>query len=176
MTNKITTFNTGTMAGSVFFGTATLQIHGKGRHQFNVSNHLHPKEEYEFRQIAKTRAGWNTIFDFKAKPSGIWYHIGKTTQCVQVKLDNNWFDIYISKGGIWASVDVALLDLATVSDIYRAAPKMADYNTWKRLGAETHADLAFCPAPCKHKNTHVAVRHVSGAKLVKCIDCHATVN
>lgn len=144
MKNQITTLTTGTMAGSVFYGHGTLQIHGKGRHQFRVSNHLDMKKEYEFRYIAKARAGWNTIFDFKAKPTGIWYYIGKTTQCVQVKLGNNWFDIYTSKGGVWESVDVTLLDLATVSDIHKAAPKMVDFHTWERLGAETHADLAFC--------------------------------
>ena len=29
--------------------------------------------------------------------------------------------------------------------------------------------------PCKHENTYVAVRHVSGIKLVKCSDCGKAV-
>ena len=29
---------------------------------------------------------------------------------------------------------------------------------------------------CKHEKTYVAVRHVSGIKLVKCSGCGATVN
>ena len=30
--------------------------------------------------------------------------------------------------------------------------------------------------PCKHERTYVAVRHVSGLKLVKCSDCNCRVN
>ncbi len=29
--------------------------------------------------------------------------------------------------------------------------------------------------PCKHERTYVAVRHVSGSKLVKCSVCNCTV-
>lgn len=28
---------------------------------------------------------------------------------------------------------------------------------------------------CKHERTYVAVRHVGGLKLVKCLDCNCTV-
>ena len=30
--------------------------------------------------------------------------------------------------------------------------------------------------PCKHEKTYVAVRHVSGIKLVKCCKCNSVIN
>lgn len=148
MKNIVTQKATGTMAGDVFFGTATVQLHDKS-HRFNVCSHLVAGEEMEFRAIGKVKAGWNTIFDFKAKSEQLWYHIGKTTQCVQVKKvfkdgSAHWFDVYNTKGGLWSTVDVLMLDTCTVGDVHCSTnSKMYTHQTFVRTNAKTHACLAF---------------------------------
>jgi hypothetical protein len=149
MKNSITTKTTGTMAGSVFFGSAEMILDHQPlkRHRFTVSSHLEIGKEYEFRAIGKVKAGWNSIFDFKCKAEGLWYHIGKSTQLVEVKTTHKhgvtWLPVYTTKGGLWAIIDTLLLDIATVGDIRQSAPKMASYQTWNKMEAKTWADLAF---------------------------------
>lgn len=149
MKNIITEKSTGPMSGGVFFGQATVQLHDKN-HKFMVCNLLKAGQESEFRAIGKCRAGWNTIFDFKCKPENLWYHIGKTTQCVQVKVISSvrsgnvhWFDVYNTKGGLWNTVDVLMLDACTVGDIHSSAPKMYCHATFTRTNAKFHSCLAF---------------------------------
>jgi hypothetical protein len=149
MKNVITKVTEGTMAGSVFFGHAEILIGDRDLVKFTVCNHLKPGKEYEFRAIGKARAGFNTIFDFKAKPEHLWSRISKDTTCIQVKektksIGDQWYHIYISKGQKWETIDVTLLDTATVGDIHQSAPKMASYRTWERTNAKTWADLSFC--------------------------------
>ena len=143
MKNIITTLTTGTMSGSVFYGNAAVSLHDKVQ-KFIVCNHLVAGRTMTFRSITKVKAGWNTIADFTCTPEQLWYHINKTTQCVQVQVNGgHWHNVYITKGGLWQMVDVLLLDTCTVSDIHRCAPKMYCHNTFVRTNAKTHACLAF---------------------------------
>jgi hypothetical protein len=146
--NSITKLNKDeVMAGSVFFGSAEMILDDNKRIKFTVSSHLQKGKEYEFRSISKAKAGFNTISDFKCKAEHLWGYIGKTTQCVQVKETHKygvtWFHVYITKAGIWETVDVLLLDTCTVGHIRECAPKNASYKTWNEVGAKTWADLAF---------------------------------
>lgn len=147
MKNTITIKTTGTMAGSVFFGSASVILDSTQRtHRFNVCNHLEHLigQPTLFRWITKVKAGWNTIQEFTAKPEELVNSIGKSVQCIQIKIGKDqWFDIYNTKSGIWANIDVTLLDRFTVGDIRQGAPKMASNQTWEQVKAKTWADLAF---------------------------------
>lgn len=147
MKNIITEISTSQMAGSVFYGNASVKLHDKTV-KFTVCNHLKVGQEMEFRAIGKARAGWNTIFDFTCKPEHLWQHISKHTQCVQVKvkckgLPDQWFNVYITKNQLWETVDIAMLETCTVGDIHSSAPKMRCYETWKRTNAKSWACKAF---------------------------------
>jgi len=156
MKNIITEKSTGTLAGNVFFGNATVQLHDK-RHKFLVCSHLKEGQEMEFRAVSKVKAGWNTIYDFKAKAEGLWYHINKTTLCVQVKVMSedkktaHWFDVYNTKGGLWSTVDVLMLDTCKVGDVHHSAPKMYCHATFTRTNAKFHGCLAFVMNESKSK-------------------------
>ena len=137
------------LAGKVFFGSAEILIGDRDLVKFTESNHLEAGKEYEFRAIGKARAGFNSIFDFKCKAEHLWQHISKDTSCIQVKvktktIGDQWYHVYITKGQKFESVDLVLIDTATVGDIHQSAPKMASFNTWDRTNAKTWADLSFC--------------------------------
>jgi hypothetical protein len=141
MKNVITTKST-TMSGDVFFGHASVIIDDKV-HKFNVCSFLEVGKKTKFRAITKVKAGWNTITDFECVPENLWSMVGKHTQCVQIERNGHWFDVYNTKGGLWANIDVIMLDACTVGDIHSSAPKMACYKTWNQVGAKTWADKAF---------------------------------
>ena len=121
--------------------------------EFTVSNHLDPNKEYNFRQVAKARAGFVTIFEHNnLKPSSLPHYMGKSTQNVQVWLDAEnptedhkglWVDVLTKKGATFHSIDKSILESLDVGTMHEVFPKMVDYDLWNRLNAKTHADKAY---------------------------------
>lgn len=150
MKNLITTKTKGTMSGDVFFGTASIFLDATHRvHRFNVCSHLDGGDpgagnEAHFRSVVKVKAGWLTVCEFDSEPTRLWERIGKNTHCVQVEIKKGvWMDVYNLKGGLWANIDVVLLDTCTVSDIRTSCNKMASNEAWKAAKATNWADKAF---------------------------------
>lgn len=141
---QVSDSHNGIGGSSVFFGHGDMILdHTQKSHRFTVCSHLKKGKEYEFRSITKARAGWNTIHDFTCKAEHIWGEVSKHVQCIQVKEGKNWFHIYVTKGGLWETIDNLMLDICTVGDIRSASPKNASYIHWNKSGAQTWADLAF---------------------------------
>lgn len=148
MQNIITKVHSGPLSGDVFYGSAEVVLGNRTRHTFNVCKIMREGVDTKFRAVTKVKAGWNTIIDFTCKPENLWHQIGKHTICVQALSEHGvWHDVYATKGGLWANIDVILLEKATVGDIHSFAPKMACYETWNRANAKTWADKAFVQNP-----------------------------
>lgn len=146
--NIVTQVTTSTLAQAVFYGIGQLVLdHTSRTYSFNVCNHLADRigHNVKFRWITKVKAGWNTIQEFTEKPEHLMSRIGKNVQCIQVQQGEHWFDIYNLKNGLWANIDVTLLDRCTVGDIRQGSPKMASNRVWEQVKAKTWADLAFVP-------------------------------
>tara|TARA_Y100000593_G_C4149640_1_gene256416 strand:+ start:69 stop:575 length:507 start_codon:yes stop_codon:yes gene_type:complete len=120
---------------------------------FTVSSHLDPNKEYNFRMVGKARAGFVTIFEHKnLKAKNLPWYLGKSTQNVQAWLGPKnstedhkgiWVNVLTKKGTAFHSIDKAILESLTVSDMHNSFPKMVDYDLWKNVNANTHADKAY---------------------------------
>tara|TARA_A100001037_G_scaffold303765_1_gene338622 strand:- start:319 stop:810 length:492 start_codon:yes stop_codon:yes gene_type:complete len=121
--------------------------------EFTVSNHLDPNKEYNFRQVAKARAGFVTIFEHNnLKPTALPYYMGKSTQNIQVWLDAEnptedhkglWVNVLTKKGTAFHSIDKSILESLDIGTMHEAFPKMVDYDLWNKLNAKSHADKAY---------------------------------
>jgi hypothetical protein len=136
--------NTGTMGGSVFYGT----IHINGN-RVNVSNHLSLGTDYKFRMIGKARAGFPIIHEVECSLVGLPYYLSKHTTYVEVMKNSEvggkpfWLSVLTTKGGKWNSIDKGLLEVLTVGDMHGAFSKMIDWNIWKAMNTKFHSCKAF---------------------------------
>ena len=143
MTNLIEV-NTGTLSGSVFYGT--IRINGN---RVSVSNHLTSDKEYTFRMIGKARAGFPMIVEFTSTIKGLPYYLSKNTTYVEYFKESSvggkgmWLSVLTTKGGKWNSIDKGLLEVLTVGDMHGAFPKMVDWNIWKRMNTKFHSCKSF---------------------------------
>jgi hypothetical protein len=143
MTNLIEV-NTGTLGGSVFYGT--IRINGN---RVNVSNHLELGPKYKFRMIGKARAGFPMIVETETTLAGLPYYLSKNTTYVECFKESSvggkgmWLSVLTTKGGKWNSIDKGLLEVLTVGDMHGAFPKMVDWNIWKAMNTKFHSCKSF---------------------------------
>ena len=130
--------------GNVFFGVAILKCKNKTI-EINVSNHLTPGTNYEFRTAYKCKAGFISMADSLTTPENIitgW----KKGSLIAIQFKNEhgtWNNVFTTKGGKWHSIDKNILENLTVGDMHSAFNKMIDWNMWKKLNTKTWASMAF---------------------------------
>ena len=134
-----------------WYGTV-YQTDSKGKHfEFSVSNHLDPKEKYNWRTVGKCKAGFLTIFEREnITPEAISYYFSKDTKNVQVykEFENGkglWLNVLTFKGGRFHSIDKSILENLNIGNMHSDFPKMVDYNLWERVGAKNHSHMAYKP-------------------------------
>ena len=130
--------------GNVFFGVAILKCKNKTI-EINVSNHLTPGTNYEFRTAYKCKAGFINMADSHTTPENIITGWKKGSLiAIQVKNEHGvWCNVFTTKGGKWHSIDKIFLEILTVANIHSSFPDMADYKLWESINAKTWADKAF---------------------------------
>ena len=130
--------------GNVFFGVAILKCKNKTI-EINVSNHLTPGTNYEFRTAYKCKAGFINMADSYTTPENIITGWKKGSLiAIQVKNEHGvWCNVFTTKAGKWHSIDKVFLEILTVANIHSSFPDMADYKLWESINAKTWADKAF---------------------------------
>ena len=130
--------------GNVFFGVAILKCKNKTI-EINVSNHLTPDTNYEFRTAYKCKAGFINMADSHTTPEDIITGWKKGSLiAIQVKNEHGtWRNVFTTKAGKWHSIDKVFLEILTVANIHNSFPDMADYKLWESIKATSWADKAF---------------------------------
>ena len=130
--------------GNVFFGVAILKCKNKTI-EINVSNHLTPGTNYEFRTAYKCKAGFINMADSYTTPENIITGWKKGSLiAIQVKNEHGvWCNVFTTKAGKWHSIDKVFLEILTVANIHNSFPDRADYKLWESINATSWADKAF---------------------------------
>jgi hypothetical protein len=137
------------LKGDVFYGTFETTVKGKLT-SVMVSNHIKDvNKTYKFRSAAKCRAGFVNINDFEDTPKGAictWEKNALVNLQVLVEFESGnqqWHNVFTTKGGKWYSIDRGLLEVLTVGAMRQSFPDMCDMKLWEFVGAKTWADKAF---------------------------------
>lgn len=137
------------MSSEHWYGSV-YQTDNKGKgFEFTVSNHIEDGKKYNWRYSGKCRAGFITIFEREQMTvEQMSYYWGKHLNNVQIykEFENGkglWVDVITFKGGRFYSIDKAILERLTVSDMHSSFPKMVDFRLWERVNAKNHSHFAY---------------------------------
>jgi hypothetical protein len=142
--------------GGFGYGTVTQKDRNGKKISFGVLNILEFDKKYKFRYVAKCKAGYLQMYDapWPMTPAefisenrcfleNVQYYCEYTNGAG--KKVSSWISILVTKGGKFHSIDKEFLLYLKVHHVHQAWKKMADFDLWDRMFANSQMDYAYKP-------------------------------
>ena len=152
--NETTYGRHGDISKKFYYGRVNQKDNLGKSFSFSVTNHLEEGKKYKFRFACKCKAGFLNITETHYDQTPEQF-IGSTygfVENVQVWIDADeptdyhkglWVNVLSTKGKRFYSIDKSFLLHLRVGNIHNAWKKMVDFDLWKRMESQTHADYAY---------------------------------